>query len=281
MRKRFFGQYLLSKGLITAPQLLAAVEYQDKHNSKLGELAVSLGLVTPFEAQQINAVQVREDCLFGAASIQLGLLTEEQVKDVLAAQRDQHVRLGQALETLGYLDRATIDSVLSEFLADAGRDPDVIEVPDAVREKDVGATLFDLGHKLLLRAWDLPNKPDKVRIEEMRLTLSDRNARVDFHGNGQHGVIMVGVPNDVAWKAAKKFAGDGEEPSETEANETVLDFAHLLGQNFCGAMAEHGRTFQLGHTSVLGARATLPPEVKVIVLPYLTHLGQVLIGFSL
>ncbi len=279
MRKRFFGQYLLSRGLITAPQLLAAVEYQDKYNSRLGDLGVALGLVTPFEAEQINALQLGDDLRFGEAAVKLGLLTPEQVGEMLATQRDSHVLLGQAIATLHYMDRATLDTSLAEFLAEASQDAQGIVIPETIRDQELATVVFDLGHKLLLRAWELPNKPDNVRIEELRLTLSDRNARIDL-GGGASGAIMVGVPDAAARKAAKRSAGEAE-PSDVSIDAVVLDFASVLCENVASTLAERGRKVQIGFATLLGARATLPPEVRVAVVPYQTHLGQVLIGMSI
>ena len=116
MRRRFFGQYLVSQGYITPPQLLAAVEYQSKYNSRLGELAVALGMITPFESEQINAAQLSRDRLFGETALDCGLMTERQLSDVLETQRNARVLLGQAIETLGFLQRCTIDSALYAYL---------------------------------------------------------------------------------------------------------------------------------------------------------------------
>ncbi len=277
MRRRFFGQFLLSKGLLTPPQLLAAVEYQDKFNSRLGELAVALGMVTPFEAQQINAKQVREDQLFGQAAVELGLLRDEQVSDILATQRDGHVLLGQAIVTLGYVDSAAIDSALAEFLAAAQAEPDGIQLPENVSDREIACALFELAQKQLLRAWDLASKPGPGRVESMRLTLSDRNARVELDGQLQL-TVMLGVPNEVTRKVASKATG-GADPTDSDQDNVVLEFAQLLGENLASTLAERGQKVHVSHVTLQGARATLPPDVHVTVLPYLTHEGQVLVGF--
>ncbi|HEX7481115.1 MAG TPA: hypothetical protein VF331_25145 [Polyangiales bacterium] len=279
MRRHFFGQFLLSKGLITPPQLLAAVEYQDKYNSRLGELAVALSMVTPFEAQQINSKQVREDRLFGQAAIELGLLSEQQVCDVLATQRDSHVLLGQAIVTLGYVAAEVIDSALAEFLDEASHDPDGIQLPAEVPDRELAAALFDLAQKLLLRAWDLTSKPGPGRVEAMRLTLSDRNARVELDGSLPM-TVLIGVPNDVIAKLVRHLA-TSTDPTESDEDQLVLEFGQLLGENLAVALAERGQEVHVSHVTSQGARATLPPEVKVTVVPYLTHGGQVLIGLRL
>ncbi|HEX2679111.1 MAG TPA: hypothetical protein VHM19_20820, partial [Polyangiales bacterium] len=242
-------------------------------------LGVALGLVTPFEAQQINALQLRDDVLFGEAAVKLGLLTVEQVAELLAAQRDSHVLLGQAIETLGYLDRPAIDAGLAEFLEAASQDPQELQLPDSVRDRELATVIFDLAHKLLLRAWELPNKADLPRIEESRLTLSDRNARIALSGSTDL-LVMVGVPDEAARKAAKRYSGESD-PSDVSVDAVVLDFAGVLCENAASTLAERGRKVQIGFATLQGARATLPPEMRVAVVPFLTHLGQVLVGVSL
>jgi hypothetical protein len=55
----------------------------------------------------------------------------------------------------------------------------------------------------------------------------------------------------------------------------------VLGENFCSALAERGDQVHVGRVLVQGPRTTLPPSVRVLVVPYLTQLGQVLIGVGL
>jgi hypothetical protein len=110
----------------------------------------------------------------------------------------------------------------------------------------------------------------------MRLTLSDHNARIELGGT-QPLTVMIGVPNDVLYKAAKKVSGE-REPTEGDQDQLVLELGQLLGENFAGALAEQGHEVHVAHVTMQGARATLPPDVHVTVVPYLTHDGQVLIG---
>ena len=275
VKTRFFGQYLLSKEFITPPQLLAAVEYQEANNSRLGEVAVGLGLLTPFNAEKVNALQAREDRLFGDAAIDLDLLTTEQVQKVLAAQQGAHVRLGQAIEHLEYMTPAAVTDALKGF-SDSEGEPDVITIPPGVLDEDVAQALHQLSQKLLLRAWGLPNKPHDLRIEHGPILLSDRNVRLPLGGD-LNGMLLVGAPYAAAHKAAQPFAGEVE-PKEALLQDIVEQFARVLANNLASVMAERGRRIRPGQPETVQSHLELSESTQTLVIPYITQLGQVLIG---
>jgi hypothetical protein len=139
--------------------------------------------------------------------------------------------------------------------------------------------VFDRASKLLLRAWDVPNKPGQARIETTRLTLSDHNARTELRG-GVSRRLLVGIPNEVARQAARHHA---EEPELLEAveNHAVQDFARVLGEATVGLLKARGEHAYLATVTLEGVRATLPPDERVVMVSFLTHLGQVLVGLTI
>jgi hypothetical protein len=263
---------LLSRGFITSPQLLAAVEYQSKYNSRLGELAVALGMITPYESEQVNAAQLGDDSLFGETAVRCGVLTERQLCDVLETQRNARVLLGQALETLGYLERRTIDSALAAFLHDED-EAAPFGLPSELQDVPWIADVFDRAAKLLRRAWDLPSKPGRARIEATRIALSDHNARAELYGPVRRQ-LWVGIPNEVARKAAHRYA-------ETLEDHAVQDFARVLAEATCALLKARGENAYLAGVTLQGVRSTLPPEERVVMVSFLTHLGQVLVGLTI
>lgn len=198
-KTRFFGQFLLAEGYITAPQLLAALEYQEQFNARLGEYAVALGLLTLFDAQQIHARQVEKDLLFGQAALELQLLTKEQLRQVMAAQRNDHVLLGEALCKLGYVDQAVIARALADLGDTASQvDPDQwLNLAADVPSREVLIKTCYLTHKLLPRLWDLTNKATDATFVKDTLRLSDRNASISVRGDHSFG-IHLGVPHSIA-----------------------------------------------------------------------------------
>jgi hypothetical protein len=279
MHRRFFGQYLLKQGYITAPQLLAAVEYQTKYNTRLGELAVALGMITPFESAQINAVQVCEDRLFGETAVQCGLLTHDQLSDALETQRNARVLLGQAIETLGYLRRSTIDSAHGDFVQAEQLAAEQCGLPNELRNLPCVAPIFERAGKLLQRVWGLPNKPGRLQIETTRLTLSDKNARARIRSRVLSGVLL-GVPNEVARKVSHSYASEMHSGDAAE-DHAVQDFARVLAEAALSVLHAQGESAQLLAVDLASVRATLPPEERVVMVRFLTHSGQILVGLTI
>ena len=279
MIPRFFGQYLLGQGLITAPQLLAAVEYQNRRNARLGEVAVERGLATPFEVEQIRALQAKEDRLFGEAAIRLHILTAEQVYEMLVAQKDAHLELGQALVDQGFLTQEQVDQAAAQSINEENKlEPEIFTLPEGLPHQEPLTELFYLAHKMLLRVCNLVSKPDLVRLADDFVPLSDCNVRVPLKGAVQ-GAMLLGVPHAIATESAQAFSG--EEPPDASAEDAIVhELATILSENLSSALAERGRRLTLGKPEAVEQRMTVPPGTRVALVPFVTHQGQVLVGMS-
>ena len=280
MRARFFGQYLIANGVITAPQLLAAIEYQSRNNSKLGESVVALGLATPFEVEKVRALQATQDLRFGEAAQKLGVLGADEVERAAAVRESAHIQLGEALIALGYLDKQQVEQAAAAFLAaEAELEPEVVTIPADLPRREVAFELFHLAHKLLLRVCDLTSKTERLRVMRDVLPLSDRNARIAISG-ALNGSILLGVPHAIGHELAARFSGELA-PDEAAIDAIVAELARLLCGNLQSVLAEQGVRIELGTPERLAARVSMPPGSRVALVPFVTHRGQVLVGLSL
>lgn len=118
MTAKFLGQFLLERGVITAQQLLAAIEAQRASNPLLGELAVREGLLDAAQARRINQRQHVEDRRFGDIALELGVLDQAQLDALLAAQKAQRKMLGQVLLEQGAVDAGRLEAELALHRAD-------------------------------------------------------------------------------------------------------------------------------------------------------------------
>jgi len=288
MKPRFFGQYLLANGLISAPQLLAAVEYQERNNPKLGELAVGMGLATQFEVDRIQALQATKDVRFGDAAMELGLLTRDQVARVVDAQLDRHLQLGQALAALGFLTPTAVEQAATEFIAaEAKLEPESVTIPEDLPLRRVAFELFHLAYKLLLRVCDLPSKTEKLRVVTDVVPLSDRNVTIALRGlpggDGAQGTtssVLLCVPQQIAVDLATRFSGEVA-PSDAAVDAVVCELTNILCGNLRSVLAEQGLNVELSEPEVVPSRMSLPPGRRVAVVPYVTHQGLVLVSLSL
>lgn len=113
MSAKFLGQFLLERGVITAPQLLAAIDAQRASNPLLGELAVRQGLLDDAQARRINQRQRVEDRRFGDIALEMGVLDQAQLDALLDTQKAGRKLIGQVLVEQGVIDAGRLDAELA------------------------------------------------------------------------------------------------------------------------------------------------------------------------
>ncbi|MBU1087487.1 MAG: hypothetical protein KKD05_08210 [Candidatus Omnitrophica bacterium] len=121
MHTAFFGQYLLSQGLIDANQLSKALTAQETLNKNFGTLAVNQKLLYPEQVKKILELQKTEDLFFGECAQKLGYLNQEQVDKLVKIQTEEHVCLGEILVTLGYISKLARDEALANFIKEQNK----------------------------------------------------------------------------------------------------------------------------------------------------------------
>lgn len=126
MHAVFFGQYLLSQGIINAQQLTKALTAQEIINKNLGTLALSKNLLNSKQVQQILELQKSEDLYFGECAQKLGYLTQTQVDTLIQIQNEEHVCLGEVLVTLGYISKEIRDRSLADFIKEQNKQGKVL-----------------------------------------------------------------------------------------------------------------------------------------------------------
>lgn len=129
MAAKFFGQFLLEKGLISSAQLLRALDLQRGSNPVLGELAVEHGMLTGAQAKVINERQRREDRRFGDLAQSMGLLTGDEVTRLLDEQKARRKLFGEILVEEGFIARDVLEAALREH---AGERDEAIRTLDGV-----------------------------------------------------------------------------------------------------------------------------------------------------
>jgi hypothetical protein len=129
MAAKFFGQFLLEKGVITSAQLLRALDVQRTSNPALGELAVEHRMLTEAQAKVINERQRREDRRFGDIAQSMGLLTAEEVVQLLDEQKARRKLFGEILVEEGFIGRDRLEAELREH---AGERDDAMRTLDGV-----------------------------------------------------------------------------------------------------------------------------------------------------
>ena len=117
-----FGVYLMRRDVITADQLVEALEEQLKRQPPLGQLAIEEGVLTVREVVEVLQLQAKlASTRFGDAAMQLGVLTREQVADLLMQQTDRIPPLTDIVAELGFTNDQTLADELACYRRDMQR----------------------------------------------------------------------------------------------------------------------------------------------------------------
>lgn len=115
MYAQFFGNYLLSRGVVTKEQLIHAMQQKSSEHIKLGTLAIHAGYMTAGEVDQVIILQTHQDKRFGELAIREGYLTELQVAELLRSQNPDFLLLGQVLVEDGIIDNTQLQDLIIDY----------------------------------------------------------------------------------------------------------------------------------------------------------------------
>lgn len=112
-----FEAYLVRSGIVSADELVDALERQSRRRPPIGRLAVTLGKITMKQAFHIVSVQPVTKRRFGELTIELGYLTERDLENLLLEQVRLQPTLSQMLIEQGSLTPETLSDALADYYA--------------------------------------------------------------------------------------------------------------------------------------------------------------------
>lgn len=113
-QKSLSGEKMVQQGLITDPQLIKALNYQEENGGRLGNIVVALGYTTTERVEKFfEQTQTKTKMMLGDQLLADGVITKQQLQDALDMQRGSGGKLGEILVALRYLT----DKQLSDNLA--------------------------------------------------------------------------------------------------------------------------------------------------------------------
>ncbi len=273
MATQFFGQFLLTRGLLSRTQLLDAVEYQERHNLRLGDYAVKKGYITPADAARIHSAQTTRDIQFGEAAVELGLLKHEQLKDLLRAQQADHLYLGDCLTKLGVLSADAVSKALADYREDQrGQEGDSLHIPDDFPDVAFAAEACELTRKMLLRLWGTPTKYGVARSGVTDLKLPGTAASIDVRGDVT-GRYILGIPDELTLHAMRRLFGSVDMQSREDRIDLVSELVNIVIGNLAGTLASLGQTIELSSPKLAPGQLRLEGE-RALVLPLIAPLNE-------
>jgi len=115
MFDRMIGNFLKEEGKVTDTQLRQIYDYQSKHRSRLGVIAVSEGLISIAMAEEINDIQTTSDARFGEIALSKGYLTQENLQTLLEKQKDRFTSFCTSIYDLHIMDEWTLNSEINKY----------------------------------------------------------------------------------------------------------------------------------------------------------------------
>jgi len=252
MAVKFFGQFLVEKGVVSSEQVLKAIELQEKVNLKFGEMALSMGMITDKDVDRVHHAQRTEDLKFGDMAVKLGIISEAQLNEVLTRQKNNHLYIGEALVRVGGLTEEQLPQLLAEFKEDqAPYMVDRVVIPAGVPNGTLLEICADLTYKMMTRIADIQFRPgacalsDEIGSNDLLVGMElvqDLEARYVLS-------VSSGVRRMVAEGILKQ--GDVTGESEEMLNDTVMEFVNVVCGNVSAKAAQLGKNIEIRPPEVL------------------------------
>ncbi len=286
MAVKFFGQFMVEKGVVSREGLLKAIELQESINLKLGEMALSMGLVTEADIKRIHEGQRFEDLRFGDMAVKLGILTKDHLEQVLTKQKNNHLYIGEALIKVGALKAADLPRYLEEFKADqAPYMIDRVAIPEGVPDCDVWEISADLTYKMFTRIVGLTFRPGQCQLVN-RIDRNDVIVAIDLTGH-VNARYMLSVSYGVRELIARAILQEDDVTNEPEEvlNDTVMEFMNIVCGNIAAKAAQLGKIIEIDPPEIIDVGGTggldLPAGGTGLKFPLYVADEQVEIGIFL
>ena len=246
MSVKFFGQFLLERGIIGRQALLEAIQAQEAQNLRLGEYAVHQGYLTSAQAAAVNRVQLTEDKRFGEIAVDLGLISGDQLRELLTLQQNDYLRLGEALEALGKVDAPILTRELEAFRDDqSSYQVGEVVFPAGIDGAGILAVPVDLTAKLLSRLAGLTCKVGagergaRAPVDRLVTASITLSGDVDAH-------YTLSVSQDLARRIGAGLTGDGAEVDDDTCLDAVKELCNVVCGNAAARLAQLGRQVEIG-----------------------------------
>ena len=111
-----FGDFLISKKLVTPEQLTSALETQRDYHRPMGKFAQKLGYISRKDNVRVLLEHLKSKKRYGDIAVEMGFITREQIEEVLKTQGRDSVMLGKILVRNGVLTKHQLLHALKSYL---------------------------------------------------------------------------------------------------------------------------------------------------------------------
>jgi CheY-specific phosphatase CheX len=273
---KFFGQYLLEKGIITKEQLLDAVAFQEKQNIKFGVYAMRKGYINKEQLENVLKEQKNSDMKFGEIAIKMGYLTKEQVDEIVTKQQNDHVYLGTALVMKGYLRKDVLERELKEYQKQQLEYTPARAFPEKIENEGDLIYLVELIERLLYRIGDLKVKRGDILKKKKVFEKWENGVYVAFRGS-INVTLFFNFADAISRQIAEKLMG-GQVDNEAIVEDALKEFVNIVCGNIAAKLAQEGKSVEFSVPASLIEDIVLDDEQVIYTVPYHTVEGLMMLG---
>ncbi len=276
---KFFGQYLLEKGIITKEQLLDAVAFQEQQNIKFGVYAMRKGYITKEQLENLLKAQKNSDMKLGELAVKMGYLNPDQVLEIITKQQNDHIYLGTALVMKGYLTKEVLEEELKEYQREQAEYTPTGRFPVKIENEEDLKYLIDLIDRIYIRLVNLRVKKGDFIRKHLRFEKGDYGAYVVFRGSLK-ATLLFSFAEGVALKIAENLLNEQTTNKEI-IEDAIKEFINITSGNISAKLAQEGKAVEFSVPAILLDDVLLEENQCVYSFPYHSVEGVMMLGILL
>ncbi|OGF68176.1 MAG: hypothetical protein A2Y62_05275 [Candidatus Fischerbacteria bacterium RBG_13_37_8] len=276
---KFFGQYLLEKGVITKQQLLEAVAFQEQQNIKFGVYAMRKGYISKEQLESVLKEQKNSDMKFGEIAVKLRFLSDDQVLEIITKQQNDHIYLGTALVMKGFMRKEALEKELKEYQQEQADYSPTRSFPAKIENEADLIYLVELIDRLLLRVVDIKTKRGDIVKKKRRFEKGDYGAYVAFRGS-INVALLFNFAESIALQITAELIGEKTDKQEL-IEDAMKEFINIISGNITAKLAQEGKSVEFSVPSSLIEDVHLDENQVIFSVPYHTVEGLIMLGILL
>lgn len=293
MYAQFFGNYLLSQGIVTKEQLIHAMQQKSSARIKIGTLAMHAGYMTASEVNRIIILQTHHDKHFGELAVSEGYLTEEQVADLLRAQSPDFLLLAQSLVDNGVISVEQLQNIMIDYqseneLEDFNYSVETQDTIEHLLENFFVLAERSLSEREIKFIQLLMNNlirfigDDYTLVSPSLCKEYPTNYCVSQKINGLFSMkTYIDMPEDVAIQFASRYVQDTFTEFDDYVRSSLEDFLNLHNGIFCVNMSNDESTELTLEPPMNEKKELLTFEQETYLLPIVYPFGTIHFIFQL
>ena len=238
---KFFGQYLLEKGIINREQLLKGVEHQKSINLSLEEMCLKKRLLNEEQIKRINNIQKNDlDKEFGEIAIAEGFLTQEVLDEVLKEQEETRIYIGESFVKIGALTAEKLEETLRDYREESEKDEWAIgRKLENIKENLVVKTFVNFAMKMFQKILRETVKLKSCLASVDVFNLQDYTIQQKTIGDLNLSFI-INLPDNTALAIAAFLFGKKVSVITAVEVDALKEFLNIISGNCCAKLSSIG-----------------------------------------